>query len=674
MKPFPEQAFWGFFANTYVFLLGTWLVFFPPALHARPNPTQDSLLSVILAPEYTEDIFKAKANALSLYNQLNEKFAFDLYDTLLVQARRTPKNVGEVYVQHVYLDHLLVSRQFEEAIVLGQEMLDKEFALPSALRISILNYLGALYASKGLMSLGLENFMLSLQEAEAAAEEQLIATALTNLQFMLLRSGNYEKAYEFGKRSRRLAHKHSGDDANRSISYTEMRLGQTAHKMNMPDSAVVHFEAAISYGKQQPYHLQTMSAYSTYLDFLSETGDLAKGKEILQELEKLAQVNTPYQTWVSAFYCSAKAKYLLKSGNPEAALQTFQQLHYDSTHTSYNTFTRLRQDIYHQLGDHEKVQELNQGLLAHLDQQVKQRDEQLFQWLEAKLEASRISQENQELKSTLQMQQWWTQVILGFAALLFIGGVVLTGYVQKVNKLNQTLGERNQAILQKNNELEQLTYSTTHDIKEPVNNVLSFSQLLAARHTNALPEEGRKLLKVIETSSQNLKEVVSGLHEYLTVGKMGTFEPVEMTELVSSVLTSLEKLIHDTQAEIHLGTLPTVCGKSVELKKLFQNLLTNALHYRHPDRVPNISIGYLSMGDFHQFSVKDNGVGIPTAYHKKIFDLFQVLQEKRETLGKGIGLASSKKIVELHQGRIWVESEPGKGSTFFFTLKKNLQA
>ena len=165
-------------------------------------------------------------------------------------------------------------------------------------------------------------------------------------------------------------------------------------------------------------------------------------------------------------------------------------------------------------------------------------------------------------------------------------------------------------------------------------------------------------------------ELVQDLLEYSRLGRERILEPIDCNAVVREVLSDLTMAIQESQAVIHIDQLPVVSGYATEMKQLFQNLISNSLKFRKPGEPPVITISVMPKEDHWQFMISDNGIGIDEKYWDRIFVIFQRLHTKNEYEGTGIGLAHCKKIAELHSGKIWVNSTPNEGSTFYFTIRK----
>ncbi len=222
---------------------------------------------------------------------------------------------------------------------------------------------------------------------------------------------------------------------------------------------------------------------------------------------------------------------------------------------------------------------------------------------------------------------------------------------------------------QSNEQLQQFTYIASHDLQEPLRNIANFSALLERRLDSSLDPQTSELLRVIRVGAQRMRALVDDLLAYsrveLETQEMGT---VDMQKALSTALENLRRSIDSAGAEICVDSLPAVLGHENRLVQLFQNLVGNAVKYRGEEK-PRIHISASTDGDRCTFAVRDNGIGISRQYHERIFGIFKRLHAERDYPGTGIGLAICRKIVETHGGRIWVESEIGKGSTFLFVLR-----
>ncbi|WP_049926006.1 sensor histidine kinase [Halopiger goleimassiliensis] len=250
----------------------------------------------------------------------------------------------------------------------------------------------------------------------------------------------------------------------------------------------------------------------------------------------------------------------------------------------------------------------------------------------------------------------------------------------ELERRNRQLESMQERLEESNERLEQFAYAASHDLQEPLRMVSSYLQLLDDRHGDALDEEGEEFLEFALDGAERMSTMIDALLEYSRVDTQGQpFEPVSLEAILEDVRTDLEMRIEETGAELEYGDLPRVTGDPRQLRQLFQNLLSNAIEYSEDGR-PRIEIeaerrGTASRSDPSTnddrewiVSVSDDGIGIDPADQDRIFEVFQRLHTQAEHAGTGIGLALCKRIVERHGGDIWVDSEPGEGTTVSVTL------
>ncbi|HMQ79837.1 MAG TPA: PAS domain S-box protein [Ignavibacteria bacterium] len=224
-------------------------------------------------------------------------------------------------------------------------------------------------------------------------------------------------------------------------------------------------------------------------------------------------------------------------------------------------------------------------------------------------------------------------------------------------------------LSQSNKELEQFAYVASHDLQEPLRMVASYIQLLQRRYKGNISAEADEFINYSVDGVVRMKTLINDLLAYSRVNtKEAPLEDVDVNKIVAQNLKNLAASIGETGAQINYGELPVVRANSLHINQLFQNLISNAIKFRKPDVNPVVNISAKHAGDEWLFTVSDNGIGIDKEFSDKIFVIFQRLHNSSEYPGTGIGLAICKKIVEKLGGHLWVESEPGKGSTFTFTI------
>lgn len=238
-------------------------------------------------------------------------------------------------------------------------------------------------------------------------------------------------------------------------------------------------------------------------------------------------------------------------------------------------------------------------------------------------------------------------------------------------ELNTRLKQRADELAASNVELERFAYIASHDMQEPLRMITSFLQLFKKKYEDQIDETAEQYIHFAMDGADRMKKLIMDLLEYSRVGSnKDNFAEVDTNVLLKEVVNVFLTRIDEIKATVVVGDLPAVTANRTQMFQLFQNLVGNALKY-HSGESPLIEVSGKEESTHYVFSVKDNGIGIKPIFFEKIFILFQRLHHKNEYSGTGIGLSVCKKIVERHGGKIWVESEPGKGSCFYFTISKS---
>lgn len=225
-----------------------------------------------------------------------------------------------------------------------------------------------------------------------------------------------------------------------------------------------------------------------------------------------------------------------------------------------------------------------------------------------------------------------------------------------------------QELTRSNAELEQFSYVASHDLQAPLSTIAGYAQLLEKRCHNQLDAQGNKFIRNIVNSCGRMQALIDDLLEYSRVGRSEKpFDVIDCNLVFEDACANLQLAIRQDQASVTRGDLPRVRGDSFQLLQLFQNLIGNAIKYRSSE-APMVRVSASRQGDSWVFSVQDNGIGIAEQYHPRIFQLFQRLHSQKQYSGTGIGLAICQRIVDRHGGGLWVESEPNRGSTFYFSI------
>jgi PAS domain S-box-containing protein len=235
-------------------------------------------------------------------------------------------------------------------------------------------------------------------------------------------------------------------------------------------------------------------------------------------------------------------------------------------------------------------------------------------------------------------------------------------------ELERRVEQRTAELRHTNEELEQFAYAASHDLQAPLRSISAYTALIRKRYGASLDPEAQDLFGFVVQGAQHMHQLIQDLLAYSRAGRSATDAVrVDCNELLDQVLADLATAMADSGVKIVRETLPTVSGDPAPLLQLFQNLIGNAIKFRG-ERTPEIRIRADLREKEWVFSVSDNGIGIPIEHRERIFKVFQRLHTQEQFPGTGIGLAICKRVVERHGGRIWVESNPGSGTTFLFSL------
>ncbi|MEK6544619.1 MAG: ATP-binding protein [Elusimicrobiota bacterium] len=249
------------------------------------------------------------------------------------------------------------------------------------------------------------------------------------------------------------------------------------------------------------------------------------------------------------------------------------------------------------------------------------------------------------------------------------------GLSKAFNEMKRTLQESRQEAKKRtieldrsNKELEQFAYIASHDLQEPLRKIINFTEVLSQRYCTSLDEKAKRYIDFAADGARRMQHLITDLLSYARLGRPNAQPRLGMiATALKEALCDLEIRVKETGASITTDDLPALEVNLTQFKQLFQNLIGNALKFKG-EQAPVIDVGSRKEAGEWLFWVKDNGIGLEPQYAQRIFEIFQRLHTKEEYAGSGIGLAVCKKIVEMHAGKIWVESEIGKGSVFYFTL------
>ena len=527
------------------------------------------------------------------------------------------------------------------------------------------NNLGLCYRELSNLYKAMELHQRSLKLAKAVADNELIILNYFNLSKCYRIIGNHEKALSYLNEAIEI----EGSSEHLCSIYNS--LGQLYLEMNRFSEAEQKFEMAISLGKENYDKLNKARAFLGIGSLHSKVGcfteafdSLSKAAQLFRELDSPMELSSTY-TQIGLL------KY--KQGDYKAGLDWCKKakklaLPLDVMET--------KKDVCHCLY-------LNQKKLGNWKEALQQH-EMFLQFKDSIINKEKLTKltmlemncqfdiEKGKLESDLLAQRlqqsnvnFWSSFFI--IVLLFFLILGLYFNQRKKEEHNKALKDKNEALTSKNEELQRFAFITSHDLKEPIRNISLFTDLIQKK--KSLNQE---YLAFIKSSTRRMYSLIDSIMTFTKLDKKDVrFEEVEMKHVLESVKNNLHAKITSRQVKINTADLPSVYGLKFQITLLFQNLIENAIKYNQASN-PTIWIDGQKHPKEVIFTVKDNGIGIDEKYLKKIFDPFAKLSNTYE--GNGLGLSIAKNIVERHGGKIWAESQPGKGSVFYISLQTKIKA
>lgn len=263
-----------------------------------------------------------------------------------------------------------------------------------------------------------------------------------------------------------------------------------------------------------------------------------------------------------------------------------------------------------------------------------------------------------------------TLFLFGIATLVFL---IVRPLINQLFESRNREQDNNKLLAEKNEQLEHFAFIASHDLKEPLRSIRGFIGALKEDYGDQLDAEGQQYLSFIEKAGGRMSDLVNGLLTFSRLGRTSAPSKVDLLSVLNGIKKDLDFLIKEKSAEVVVQSLPTIFCMKTEIRQLFQNLINNAIKFSAKDRSPLITIAAKENQNDWEFTVSDNGIGIDEKNKTEIFKMLTKVHHESEYEGQGLGLAFCKKIVEQHKGKIWVESEIGKGSQFIFTVSKTLE-
>jgi signal transduction histidine kinase len=595
-------------------------------------------------------------NAFTYANQLNDDaLRSSIYnDIAIVNKRMGRYKIAKDYYQKS-LDVATSSKNMQLA----------EFAYHG---------LGTLYEALGDYEKAIENYWASIHLAEQRDSRSGVVNTMQNVAITYTKLKNHQTALETIEKAYSLALEERDTMLTGSVLFD---FGKVLNAANRPDEALAKFDESLqlfkavnlkpliarcyfyiadtyttkgNYALAQSYFLQCAN-YKDYISIKSYTELNQKLGSLYLKLGKVADAE-------KAFLLSYERadKYQLRDLKKESAMNLAeiyaQQHQYPKAYFYGNIASRLRDSLY------DEAQ--SKGITE----------------LQFKYDTEKSEKEIQALK----LKQ--TEYLLIFGSLFLSSIIAVAFYIIRLRgKTNRALKvknlqieEQNRLLIEKNAALEQFAYAAAHDLKEPLRNIGSFANLLQRRYKDQFDEGAQEYMNFIVSGAKRMNDLLVGLLNFTALtNQRADSEEVMLGEVIEVVKANLKTAIEDKQAEIILrAPMPSMPMHHLHLVQLFQNLIGNALKFT--ERQPRIIVESQTTEHEIIVSVEDNGIGMDKEYESKVFRLFHRLNKNKNYEGSGVGLSICKNIVEKYGGKIWYESELGKGTTFFIAIPKQAAA
>lgn len=533
--------------------------------------------------------------------------------------------------------------------------------------------LGMIYRYQNMYDEALDHFLQALKIREEIQDEVGLARSYNNIGQISDLQGNLSEALGYYEKSLmlRLQNKDSvgiiysyisigevfekqGDFEQAISSYADALIIANA-KNELKGEAFAHAKMGDLFFRMKMYE----NAEMHYRKGLDQSTSLDDKNGIVLNQTGLATVLTHHGQYPEAQAMLEESLVISReNGFKERTLDAYAALtrvysdqeNYERAYEYQNQYTNLKDSIFNQLK--------SESLAA----------------IRARHELEKKENEILELRRRQQIDQLRNISLWGlFAGLLLLGGLAIVIYRYRIQARNNLLlSQQKEKIIAKNRqlevsnqELEDFAYAVSHDLKQPLRTIGSYSGLIKQRYFYKLGEEGQEYLELITGGVTQLHNLLSDLLTYSNVGSnSGQPQMIHLDEVMQSVKYNLAQQISESGAELTINPMPAVPGNYSALVQLFQNLISNGIKFNESP-VPRILISYIPRSNAHCIMVRDNGIGIPEEFREKIFKAFQRLHTREKYAGSGIGLAISMKVVKQHGGRIWVSEAEDGGSIFW---------
>ncbi len=602
--------------------------------------SSDNLDGQVLALAYLSKLFSEK-------KQVAQGIAF-AEEALEFLKNRVKTNHAHLWAEaYLQLSRAYIRRQdYSRSLEMSQELLQISRSTGDVEKeVLALRNIAIVCGVKSNYKIGMQYFLEALDKCEAIGYGELIAQIQINIGTLYAHLYNHEEAIQRYQTALE-AHGDLLEDHTKAAVFNN--LGNIYLTIDEPEKALPFFEKA--YEKALQSGQQELVAHSLAQSGRSKlslnrypeaAGDARLSAELYKQLGNVNgyQINQLNLANLAFF----EKNHPLAVALTEQAIAAAKLLKDDACEIrGYKSLSM----IFKAMGDFEKSLDYQERFAEIQEEYAKtQRNRQFLD-----LEIRHAIREQQREIEQLTKENEYKSLLL--------------------DKSDQ-IARQNQELLRVNEDLRQFAYVASHDLKEPLRMIGSYTQIIQKRTEKHITEEDRQYFTFVTDGVGRMNNLLDGLLRYATIGNSSIeIEDVNLNNVVHICLANLRMRIGETNAEIFCRELPLVRGTSALLTQLFQNLVSNALKFIRPGEKPIIHIAVQTTDVEHVISVRDNGIGIPAEHRERIFEIFQRLHNRSEYEGTGIGLAICQRIAQRLNGRIWVESTKGKGTTFFVALPR----